>query len=345
MNNRKLSSLAVAVGLGVVLSPAVASAQEQAGAQPGTEAPVESHEEKPNDLPSDTPQSQPGTEVPSADSTPAEKPVDSTVQPGTATHAPESDKAPEKLPENSGDTGTVQPGTQTPVAEQPDAPAHGANPGEGQSPREDAADQAPQEPVATTPEAPAEQPEPADAVEVAAPQEEAENPAQSDVTTEDEESVRAALEGVVGEESPQPAPAQPVQQSPQEPVATTPEAPAEQPEPGIAGAYFAANGYGEEFSATTQTATSGVAVNFAGQEVESSTEGGVVINGSSVASAQEVQETNAQTSELVNALPSQVKQVTGSAYDRVQDELATLPEQQDFSAAGISAELSIQHWA
>lgn len=274
MNNRKLSSLAVAVGLGVVLSPAVASAQEQAGAQPGAEAPVESHEEKSNDIPSDAPQSQPGTEVPSADSTPAEKPVDSTVQPGTETHTPESEKAPEKLPANSGETGTVQPGTQTPVAEQPDAPAHGANPDEGQSTREDAADQAPQEPVATTPETPA-----------------------------------------------------------------------EQPEPGIAGAYFAANGYGEEFSATTQTATSGVAVNFAGQEVESSTEDGVVINGSSVASAQEVQETNAQTSELVNALPSQVKQVTGSAYDRVQGELATLPEQQDFSAAGISAELSIQHWA
>jgi hypothetical protein len=314
---------------------------------------VESHEEKSNDIPSDAPQSQPGTEVPSADSTPAEKPVDSTVQPGTETHTPESEKAPEKLPANSGEAGTVQPGTQTPVAEQPDAPAHGANPDEGQSTREDAADQAPQEPVATTPEAPAEQPEPADAVEVAAPQEEAEHAAQSDVTTEDEESVRAALEGVVGEESPQLAPAQPAQQSPQdvavqapqEPVATTPEAPAEQPEPGIAGAYFAANGYGEEFSATTQTATSGVAVNFAGQEVESSTEGGVVINGSSVASAQEVQETNAQTSELVNALPSQVKQVTGSAYDRVQGELATLPEQQDFSAAGISAELSIQHWA
>ena len=65
MKKKKLTSLTVALGIGVMLSPAVASAQEEIGSQPGTETPVDSAEEEPTA--SESAGVQPGTEAPQAE--------------------------------------------------------------------------------------------------------------------------------------------------------------------------------------------------------------------------------------------------------------------------------------
>lgn len=333
MKKKKLTSLTVALGIGVMLSPAAASAQEQAGTQPGTEAPVESHEAESADSNADATKAQPGTEERPTDSESAAQPVDSTVQPGTETQVPNAEEAPEKLPDSPVDAGTAQPGTEEQSPEQVEQP----------SPADD--------------NAPAQQPATEEVEAQPAPQEQGEQAPVNRESEIDEQAVEDALTGVVDKGQAAQAPADvpapeaqavatPVAQDNPAPVAeeVTEELQAPAPE-GIAGAELVAAGHGEEFTAATNANTSAVQAEYAGNSVESSTEAGVVINGQAVASAQEVQTANVNSEAFVNALPESVKSATDAAYDRVQDGLAALPEQQAFSAAGVNAELSVQHWA
>ncbi|MGP5004867.1 hypothetical protein ACTXJN_11690 [Corynebacterium casei] len=364
MKKKKLTSLTVALGIGVMLSPAAASAQEQAGTQPGTEAPVESHEAESADSNADAAKAQPGTEERPTDSESAAQPVDSTVQPGTETRVPKAEETPEKLPDAPVDADTGQPGTEEQAPEQAEQPspaddhAPAQQPGteevEAQPAPQEQVEQAPQEPVETAQPEPVEQPAPAQP----APQEQVEQAPVNRESDIDEQAVEDALTGVVDKGQAAPAPADvpaseapaaatPVAQDNPAPVVAeevTEELQAPAPE-GIAGAELVAAGHGEEFTAATNANTSAVQAEFAGNSVESSTNAGVVINGEAVASAQEVQTANVNSEAFVNALPESVKSATDAAYDRVQDGLAALPEQQAFSAAGVNAELSVQHWA
>ena len=363
MKKKKLTSLTVALGIGVMLSPAAASAQEQAGTQPGTEAPVESHEAESADSNADAAKAQPGTEERPTDSESAAQPVDSTVQPGTETQVPNAEEAPEKLPDSPVDAGTAQPGTEEQSPEQVEQPSPADDNAPAQQPAteeveaqpapQEQGEQAPQEPVETAQPEPVEQPAPAQP----APQEQGEQAPVNRESEIDEQAVEDALTGVVDKGQAAQAPADvpapeaqavatPVAQDNPAPVAeeVTEELQALAPE-GIAGAELVAAGHGEEFTAATNANTSAVQAEYAGNSVESSTEAGVVINGEAVASAQEVQTANVNSEAFVNALPESVKSATDAAYDRVQDGLAALPEQQAFSAAGVNAELSVQHWA
>ena len=92
------------------------------------------------------------------------------------------------------------------------------------------------------------------------------------------------------------------------------------------------------------TAVSGVQADVSGKSVESSTAHGVVVNDTELVSADSVKQANATVDGAVNALPTKVKTVTDAVYDGAQAGLAELPEQQSFEAAGVNAELQIQHW-
>ena len=122
---------------------------------------------------------------------------------------------------------------------------------------------------------------------------------------------------------------------------TEPEA--EEPQ-GIAGANVSASGYGKSVNVGVDTAVSGVQADVSGQSVESSTAHGVVVNDTELVSADSVKQANATVDGAVNALPTKVKTVTDAVYDGAQAGLAELPEQQSFEAAGVNAELQIQHW-
>src|SRR5699024_2309377 len=89
MKKKKLTSLTVALGIGVMLSPAVASAQEEIGSQPGTETPVDSAEEELTA--SESAGVQPGTEAQHADVEYTSLQVERTIQPGEQTQVIEAE--------------------------------------------------------------------------------------------------------------------------------------------------------------------------------------------------------------------------------------------------------------
>lgn len=303
MKKKKLTSLTVALGIGVMLSPAVASAQEEIGSQPGTETPVDSAEEEPTA--SESAGVQPGTEAPQAEVEDTSRPVESTVQPGTETQVikPEkNNKAAGQNPSNaevttpvdqSGEEAVVEPAPQVaqPGTEEPQKPV-------GETP---VVDEVVEQPLVETPV------EPVD-----------EAPAVEYIPVAQEEEI--------------------------EPTAnqqTEPEA--EEPQ-GIAGANVSASGYGKSVDVGVDTAVSGVQADVSGQSVQSSTAHGVVVNDTELVSADSVKQANATVDGAVNALPTKVKTVTDAVYDGAQAGLAELPEQQSFEAAGVNAELQIQHW-
>ena len=303
MKKKKLTSLTVALGIGVMLSPAVASAQEEIGSQPGTETPVDSAEEEPTA--SESAGVQPGTEAPQAEVEDTSRPVESTVQPGTETQVikPEkNNKAAGQNPSNAEvDTPVDQSGEEAVVEPAPQV----AQPGTEE----------PQKPVDETPVV--EQPLVETPVE---PVDEA--PAVEYIPVAQEEEIEPATN----------------QQT--EPGT---ELEAEEPQ-GIAGANVSASGYGKSVDVGVDTAVSGVQADVSGQSVESSTAHGVVVNDTELVSADSVKQANATVDGAVNALPTKVKTVTDAVYDGAQAGLAELPEQQSFEAAGVNAELQIQHW-
>ena len=383
MKKKKLTSLTVALGIGVMLSPAVASAQEEIGSQPGTETPVDSAEEEPTA--SESAGVQPGTEAPQAEVEDTSRPVESTVQPGAETQVikPEkNNKAAGQNPSNaevttpvdqSGEEAVVepapqvaQPGTEEPqkpvdetpvvdeVVEQPlveapvepvdEAPAVEYIPVAQEEEIEPTANQ--QTETGTEPVDPENNEHVIDEVQVR--EEEVEQPAVEEsqgeepveqVSAETEEPVdeAPAVEyiPVAQEEEIEPATNQ------QTETGTEPEA--EEPQ-GIAGANVSASGYGKSVNVGVDTAVSGVQADVSGQSVESSTAHGVVVNDTELVSADSVKQANATVDGAVNALPTKVKTVTDAVYDGAQAGLAELPEQQSFEAAGVNAELQIQHW-
>ena len=379
MKKKKLTSLTVALGIGVMLSPAVASAQEEIGSQPGTETPVDSAEEEPTA--SESAGVQPGTEAPQAEVEDTSQPVESTVQPGTETQVikPEkNNKAAGQNPSNAEvDTPVDQSGEEAVVEPAPQV----AQPGTEE----------PQKPVDETPvveqplvEAPVEPVDEAPAVEYipVAQEEEIEptanqqtetgtepvepennEPVIDEVQVREEEVEQPAVEESQGEE-----PVEQVSAETEEPVDEAPaveyipvaqeeeiepatnqqtepgtELEAEEPQ-GIAGANVSASGYGKSVDVGVDTAVSGVQADVSGQSVQSSTAHGVVVNDTELVSADSVKQANATVDGAVNALPTKVKTVTDAVYDGAQAGLAELPEQQSFEAAGVNAELQIQHW-
>ena len=379
MKKKKLTSLTVALGIGVMLSPAVASAQEEIGSQPGTETPVDSAEEEPTA--SESAGVQPGTEAPQAEVEDTSRPVESTVQPGTETQVikPEkNNKAAGQNPSNAEvDTPVDQSGEEAVVEPAPQV----AQPGTEE----------PQKPVDETPvveqplvEAPVEPVDEAPAVEYipVAQEEEIEptanqqtetgtepvepennEPVIDEVQVREEEVEQPAVEESQGEE-----PVEQVSAETEEPVDEAPaveyipvaqeeeiepatnqqtetgtELEVEEPQ-GIAGANVSASGYGKSVDVGVDTAVSGVQADVSGQSVESSTAHGVVVNDTELVSADSVKQANATVDGAVNALPTKVKTVTDAVYDGAQAGLAELPEQQSFEAAGVNAELQIQHW-
>ena len=379
MKKKKLTSLTVALGIGVMLSPAVASAQEEIGSQPGTETPVDSAEEEPTA--SESAGVQPGTEAPQAEVEDTSRPVESTVQPGAETQVikPEkNNKAAGQNPSNAEVTTPVdQSGEEAVVEPAPQV----AQPGTEE----------PQKPVDETPvveqplvEAPVEPVDEAPAVEYipVAQEEEIEptanqqtetgtepvdpennEPVIDEVQVREEEVEQPAVEESQGEEPVEQVSAEtvePVDEAPaveyipvaqeeeiepatnqQTETGTEPEA--EEPQ-GIAGANVSASGYGKSVNVGVDTAVSGVQADVSGQSVESSTAHGVVVNDTELVSADSVKQANATVDGAVNALPTKVKTVTDAVYDGAQAGLAELPEQQSFEAAGVNAELQIQHW-
>lgn len=307
MKKKKLTSLTVALGIGVMLSPAVASAQEEIGSQPGTETPVDSAEEEPTA--SESAGVQPGTEAPQAEVEDTSQPVESTVQPGTETQVikPEkNNKAAGQNPSNaevttpvdqSGEEAVVEPAPQVaqPGTEEPQKPVD-------ETP---VVDEAVEQPLAETPV------EPVD-----------EAPAVEYIPVAQEEEIEPAA-------------------NQQTETGTEPEAEELQ---GIAGANVSASGYGKSVDVGVDTAVSGVQADVSGQSVQSSTAHGVVVNDTELVSADSVKQANATVDSAVNALPTKVKTVTDAVYDGAQAGLAELPEQQSFEAAGVNAELQIQHW-
>ena len=379
MKKKKLTSLTVALGIGVMLSPAVASAQEEIGSQPGTETPVDSAEEEPTA--SESAGVQPGTEAPQAEVEDTSRPVESTVQPGAETQVikPEkNNKAAGQNPSNAevdtpveqsveetvvepapqvaqpGTEGPQKPVDETPVVEQPlvetpvepvdEAPAVEYIPVAQEEEIEPTANQ--QTETGTEPVDPENNEPVIDEVQVR--EEEVEQPAVEEsqgeepveqVSAETEEPVdeAPAVEyiPVAQEEEIEPATNQ------QTETGTEPEA--EEPQ-GIAGANVSASGYGKSVDVGVDTAVSGVQADVSGQSVESSTAHGVVVNDTELVSADSVKQANATVDGAVNALPTKVKTVTDAVYDGAQAGLAELPEQQSFEAAGVNAELQIQHW-
>ena len=303
MKKKKLTSLTVALGIGVMLSPAVASAQEEIGSQPGTETPVDSTEEEPTA--SESAGVQPGTEAPQAEVEDTSRPVESTVQPGTETQVIKPEKNNKTAGQNPSNaevnTPVEQSGEEAVVEPAPQV----AQPGTEE----------PQKPVDETPvveqplvEAPVEPVDEAPAVEY--------------IPVAQEEEIEPTA-------------------NQQTETGTEPEA--EEPQ-GIAGANVSASGYGKSVDVGVDTAVSGVQADVSGQSVESSTAHGVVVNDTELVSADSVKQANATVDGAVNALPTKVKTVTDAVYDGAQAGLAELPEQQSFEAAGVNAELQIQHW-
>ncbi|WP_301195201.1 hypothetical protein [Corynebacterium stationis] len=383
MKKKKLTSLTVALGIGVMLSPAVASAQEEIGSQPGTETPVDSAEEEPTA--SESAGVQPGTEAPQAEVEDTSRPVESTVQPGAETQVikPEkNNKAAGQNPSNaevttpvdqSGDEAVVEPAPQVaqPGTEEPQKPVD-------ETPVVDEVVEQPlvEAPVEPVDEAPAVEYIPVaqeEEIEPTANQQtetgtepvEPENtePVIDEVQVREEEVEQPAVEESQGEEPVEQVSAEteePVDEAPaveyipvaqeeeiepatnqQTETGTEPEA--EEPQ-GIAGANVSASGYGKSVNVGVDTAVSGVQADVSGQSVESSTAHGVVVNDTELVSADSVKQANATVDGAVNALPTKVKTVTDAVYDGAQAGLAELPEQQSFEAAGVNAELQIQHW-
>ena len=383
MKKKKLTSLTVALGIGVMLSPAVASAQEEIGSQPGTETPVDSAEEEPTA--SESAGVQPGTEAPQAEVEDTSRPVESTVQPGAETQVikPEkNNKAAGQNPSNaevttpvdqSGEEAVVEPAPQVaqPGTEEPQKPVD-------ETPVVDEVVEQPlvEAPVEPVDEAPAVEYIPVaqeEEIEPTANQQtetgtepvEPENnePVIDEVQVREEEVEHLAVEESQGEEPVEQVSAEteePVDEAPAveyipvaqeeeiEPTAnqqteTGTEPEAEEPQ-GIAGANVSASGYGKSVDVGVDTAVSGVQADVSGQSVQSSTAHGVVVNDTELVSADSVKQANATVDGAVNALPTKVKTVTDAVYDGAQAGLAELPEQQSFEAAGVNAELQIQHW-
>lgn len=307
MKKKKLTSLTVALGIGVMLSPAVASAQEEIGSQPGTETPVDSAEEEPTA--SESAGVQPGTEAPQAEVEDTSQPVESTVQPGTETQVikPEkNNKAAGQNPSNAEvDTPVEQSVEETVVEPAPQVAQPGTE--EPQKPVDETpvVDEVVEQPLVETPV------EPVD-----------EAPAVEYIPVAQEEEIEPAA-------------------NQQTETGTEPEAEELQ---GIAGANVSASGYGKSVDVGVDTAVSGVQADVSGQSVQSSTAHGVVVNDTELVSADSVKQANATVDSAVNALPTKVKTVTDAVYDGAQAGLAELPEQQSFEAAGVNAELQIQHW-
>lgn len=307
MKKKKLTSLTVALGIGVMLSPAVASAQEEIGSQPGTETPVDSAEEEPTA--SESAGVQPGTEAPQAEVEDTSRPVESTVQPGTETQVIKPEKNNKAAGQNpssaevntpvdqSGEEAVVEPAPQVvqPGTEEPQKPVD-------ETP---VVDEVVEQPLVETPV------EPVD-----------EAPAVEYIPVAQEEEIEPTA-------------------NQQTETGTEPEV--EEPQ-GIAGANVSASGYGKSVNVGVDTAVSGVQADVSGQSVESSTAHGVVVNDTELVSADSVKQANATVDGAVNALPTKVKTVTDAVYDGAQAGLAELPEQQSFEAAGVNAELQIQHW-
>ena len=383
MKKKKLTSLTVALGIGVMLSPAVASAQEEIGSQPGTETPVDSAEEEPTA--SESAGVQPGTEAPQAEVEDTSRPVESTVQPGAETQVikPEkNNKAAGQNPSNaevttpvdqSGEEAVVEPAPQVaqPGTEEPQKPVD-------ETPVVDEVVEQPlvEAPVEPVDEAPAVEYIPVaqeEEIEPTANQQtetgtepvdpENNEPVIDEVQVREEEVEQPAVEESQGEEPVEQVSAEteePVDEAPAveyipvaqeeeiEPTAnqqteTGTEPEAEEPQ-GIAGANVSASGYGKSVDVGVDTAVSGVQADVSGQSVQSSTAHGVVVNDTELVSADSVKQANATVDGAVNALPTKVKTVTDAVYDGAQAGLAELPEQQSFEAAGVNAELQIQHW-
>ena len=386
MKKKKLTSLTVALGIGVMLSPAVASAQEEIGSQPGTETPVDSAEEEPTA--SESAGVQPGTEAPQAEVEDTSRPVESTVQPGTETQVikPEkNNKAAGQNPSNaevntpveqSGEEAVVEPAPQVaqPGTEEPQKPVD-------ETP---VVDEVVEQPLVETPVEPVDEAPAVEYIPVAQEEEieptanqqtetgtepvepvEPENnePVIDEVQVREEEVEQLGVEESQGEEPVEQVSAEteePVDEAPAveyipvaqeeeiEPTAnqqteTGTEPEVEEPQ-GIAGANVSASGYGKSVDVGVDTAVSGVQADVSGQSVESSTAHGVVVNDTELVSADSVKQANATVDGAVNALPTKVKTVTDAVYDGAQAGLAELPEQQSFEAAGVNAELQIQHW-
>ena len=383
MKKKKLTSLTVALGIGVMLSPAVASAQEEIGSQPGTETPVDSAEEEPTA--SESAGVQPGTEAPQAEVEDTSRPVESTVQPGAETQVikPEkNNKAAGQNPSNaevttpvdqSGEEAVVEPAPQVaqPGTEEPQKPVD-------ETP---VVDEVVEQPLVETPVEPVDEAPAVEYIPVAQEEEieptanqqtetgtepvEPENnePVIDEVQVREEEVEQPAVEESQGEEPVEQVSAEteePVDEAPAveyipvaqeeeiEPTAnqqteTGTEPEAEEPQ-GIAGANVSASGYGKSVDVGVDTAVSGVQADVSGQSVQSSTAHGVVVNDTELVSADSVKQANATVDGAVNALPTKVKTVTDAVYDGAQAGLAELPEQQSFEAAGVNAELQIQHW-
>ena len=383
MKKKKLTSLTVALGIGVMLSPAVASAQEEIGSQPGTETPVDSAEEEPTA--SESAGVQPGTEAPQAEVEDTSRPVESTVQPGAETQVikPEkNNKAAGQNPSNaevttpvdqSGEEAVVEPAPQVaqPGTEEPQKPVD-------ETPVVDEVVEQPlvEAPVEPVDEAPAVEYIPVaqeEEIEPTANQQtetgtepvepENDEPVIDEVQVREEEVEQPAVEESQGEEPVEQVSAEteePVDEAPAveyipvaqeeeiEPTANQQTEPGTEPEAeepqGIAGANVSASGYGKSVNVGVDTAVSGVQADVSGQSVESSTAHGVVVNDTELVSADSVKQANATVDGAVNALPTKVKTVTDAVYDGAQAGLAELPEQQSFEAAGVNAELQIQHW-
>ena len=383
MKKKKLTSLTVALGIGVMLSPAVASAQEEIGSQPGTETPVDSAEEEPTA--SESAGVQPGTEAPQAEVEDTSRPVESTVQPGTETQVikPEkNNKAAGQNPSNaevttpvdqSGEEAVVEPAPQVaqPGTEEPQKPVD-------ETP---VVDEVVEQPLVETPVEPVDEAPAVEYIPVAQEEEieptanqqtepgtepvEPENnePVIDEVQVREEEVEHLGVEESQGEEPVEQVSAEteePVDEAPAveyipvaqeeeiEPTANQQTEPGTEPEAeepqGIAGANVSASGYGKSVDVGVDTAVSGVQADVSGQSVESSTAHGVVVNDTELVSADSVKQANATVDGAVNALPTKVKTVTDAVYDGAQAGLAELPEQQSFEAAGVNAELQIQHW-
>ena len=386
MKKKKLTSLTVALGIGVMLSPAVASAQEEIGSQPGTETPVDSAEEEPTA--SESAGVQPGTEAPQAEVEDTSRPVESTVQPGAETQVikPEkNNKAAGQNPSNaevttpvdqSGEEAVVEPAPQVaqPGTEEPQKPVD-------ETP---VVDEVVEQPLVETPVEPVDEAPAVEYIPVAQEEEieptanqqtetgtepvepvepENDEPVIDEVQVREEEVEQPAVEESQGEEPVEQVSAEteePVDEAPAveyipvaqeeeiEPATNQQTEPGTEPEAeepqGIAGANVSASGYGKSVDVGVDTAVSGVQADVSGQSVESSTAHGVVVNDTELVSADSVKQANATVDGAVNALPTKVKTVTDAVYDGAQAGLAELPEQQSFEAAGVNAELQIQHW-
>ena len=248
---------------------------------------------------------QPGTEAPQAEVEDTSRPVESTVQPGTETQVIKPEKNNKAAGQNPSNAEVDTPVDQSGEEAVVEPAPQVAQPGTEE----------PQKPVDETPvveqplvEAPVEPVDEAPAVEY--------------IPVAQEEEIEPTA-------------------NQQTETGTEPEAEELQ---GIAGANVSASGYGKSVDVGVDTAVSGVQADVSGKSVESSTAHGVVVNDTELVSADSVKQANATVDGAVNALPTKVKTVTDAVYDGAQAGLAELPEQQSFEAAGVNAELQIQHW-